>query len=402
MKKLLTLLLFIYSLNANVLQETIDKAPSGATIKLYSGLYSGNITIDKPITIVGVEDGVIIDGGGVGNVVNIKSSDVTLNNLTIQNSGSLMYRLDSGIHIEKAKNINITKCKILDSLYGIDLYMVEDSSIKNNFITSKDYDISLRGDALKIWHSHNNLISHNTITKSRDVTLNYSHNNTFKNNNISNSRFAIKIDLSKETLIEENSFKYNSVSLMMMMCENSKILNNSILSSNGAAGIGVMLQGGSTLFDSNRVRYNAKAIYIDSNPNEQTIKRYISNNDISYNKEAIGFHMTIRQNSITNNIFEGNIDDIVKGSAGYETMLNIVEHNYWDRYAGFDKNDDNIGDNSFIVYQYADRLWHYNNKVKFFYGSPIMSMLNFLAQVAPFIEPNFLLEDSKPLVRKLK
>lgn len=402
MKKLLTLLLFIYSLNANVLQETIDKAPSGATIKLYSGLYSGNITIDKPITIVGVEDGVIIDGGGVGNVVNIKSSDVTLNNLTIQNSGSLMYRLDSGIHIEKAKNINITKCKILDSLYGIDLYMVEDSSIKNNFITSKDYDISLRGDALKIWHSHNNLISHNTITKSRDVTLNYSHNNTFKNNNISNSRFAIKIDLSKETLIEENSFKYNSVSLMMMMCENSKILNNSILSSNGAAGIGVMLQGGSTLFDSNRVRYNAKAIYIDSNPNEQTIKRYISNNDISYNKEAIGFHMTIRQNSITNNIFEGNIDDIVKGSAGYETMLNIVEHNYWDRYAGFDKNDDNIGDNSFIVYQYADRLWHYNNKVKFFYGSPIMSMLNFLAQVAPFIEPNFLLEDSMPLVRKLK
>ncbi|EQB40599.1 hypothetical protein M947_01990 [Sulfurimonas hongkongensis] len=402
MKKLLTLLLFIYNLDAGLLQDAIDKAPSGSTLKLYSGVYSDNIIIVKPLTIIGVEDGVVIDGGGVGNVISIKSSNVTLSNLTIQNSGSLMHSLDSGIKVEKAKNIHITKCKILDSLYGIDMYMVQDSSIKENFIHSKDIEISLRGDALKIWHSHNNLISKNTITNSRDITLNYSHDNIIEDNNISNSRFALKVAHSKNTLIKKNSFRYNSVSLIMMMSEHSKIINNSILSSNGAAGIGVMLQGGSTIFDSNRLRYNAKGIYIDSNPNEKEMKRYITNNDISYNKEAIGFHMTIRQNTITNNIFEGNIDDIVKGTAGYKTMLNRVEYNYWDRYAGFDTDGDNIGDNSFLIYQYADRLWHYNNKVKFFYGSPIMSMLNFLAQVAPFIEPNLLLEDSKPLVERLK
>jgi len=403
MKKLLLLLLFIYTLNASVLQEAIDKAPSGATLNLYSGVYSGSITIVKPITIIGAQDGVVIDAGGTGNVVNIKSSNVTLSNLTIQNSGSLMYSLDSGIHIEKAKNINIINCKILDSLYGIDMYMVQNSTFKENFISSKDFDIALRGDALKIWHSHNNLISHNTITKTRDITLNYSHNNTIKNNHISNSRFALQIAYSKNNLIEKNSFKYNSVSLMLMMNENSKIINNSILSSNGAAGIGVMLQGGSDIiFDSNTLRYNAKGIYIDSDPNEQTIKRYIRNNDISYNKEAIRFHLTIRQNTITNNIFEGNIDDIVKSTAGYKTMLNVVEYNYWDRYAGFDTDGDNIGNNSFLIYQYADRLWHYNNKVKFFYGSPLMTMLNFLAQVAPFIEPTMLLEDSKPLVERLK
>jgi len=403
MNKFFTLLLFIYTLNASVLQDAIDKAPVGATLKLYAGVYKANITIKKPLTIIGVEDGVIIDGGGVGNVVNIKSSNVTLHNLTIQNSGSLMYLLDSGIQIEKAKNVNITNCKILNSLYGINIYMVQDSTIKENFINSKDFDISLRGDALKIWHSHNNTITQNTITKTRDITLNYSHDNTIQNNHISNSRFALKVAYSKNTLIEKNSFRYNSVSIMLMMSENSKIINNSILSSNGAAGIGVILQGGSDItFDSNTIRYNAKGIYIDSDPNEQTIKRHITNNDISYNKEAIRFHLTIRQNTITNNVFEGNIDDIIKSTAGYKTMLNVVEYNYWDRYAGFDTDGDNIGDNSYKVYQYTDRLWHYNNKVKFFYGSPIMSMLNFLAQVAPFIEPTLLLEDSKPLVRRLK
>ncbi|MCK9490984.1 MAG: nitrous oxide reductase family maturation protein NosD [Sulfurimonas sp.] len=402
MRKFLLFLLFIYTLNASSLQEAIDKAPVGATLKLYSGVYSGNIIITKPLTIVGVEDGVIIDGGNVGSVITIKSSNVSLSKLIIQNSGSLMYSLDSGIKIEKAKNINISNCKILDSLYGIDMYMVQNSTIKENFISSKDFDIALRGDALKIWHSNNNLITKNTITKTRDINLNYSHDNIILNNNITNSRFALKIAHSKNTLIEKNIFKYNSVSIIMMMNENSKIISNSILSSNGAAGIGVILQQGSTIFDSNKLRYNAKAIYIDSNPNEQSIKRYITNNDISYNKEAIGFHMTIRQNKITNNVFEGNIDDIVKNTAGYKTMLNVVEYNYWDRYAGFDTDGDNIGDNSFLIYQYADRLWHYNNKVKFFYGAPIMSMLNFLAQVAPFIEPIMLLEDTKPLVERLK
>lgn len=402
MKKILLLLLFIYTAHANTLQDAIDKAQAGATIKLYKGVYSGSIVINKPLNIIGVEDGVIINGLGIGNVVAIKSSNVTLNNLSITNSGPLMHSLDSGIHIEKAKNINISNCKILDSLYGIDMYMVQDSTITKNFISSKDNDISLRGDALKIWHSHNNLIAHNTISKSRDATLNYSNNNIIKNNYITDSRFALRVAYSKNTLIEQNNFKYNSVSLMLMMSDDSKITNNSVLSSKGAAGIGVILQGGSNIiFDSNTLRYNAKAIYIDSDLKERSMKRYITNNDISYNKEAISFHLTIRYNTISNNIFEGNIDDIVKSTAGFKTMFNKVEHNYWDRYAGFDANGDNIGDNTYKIYQYVDRLWHYNNKVKFFYGSPIMSMLDFLAQVAPFIEPTLLLEDSKPLVEKI-
>ena len=83
---------------------------------------------------------------------------------------------------------------------------------------------------------------------------------------------------------------------------------------------------------------------------------------------------------------------------------NIIEQNSTaikylkNRYTGFDTNGDNIGDTSHKMYQYADRLWHYNNKVKFFYGSPVMTLLNFLAQVAPFIDPILLLEDSKPIV----
>nr|WP_321265966.1 nitrous oxide reductase family maturation protein NosD [uncultured Sulfurimonas sp.] len=401
MRKLLILTFFVSSLYSNILQKTIDSAPDGATLKLPSGIYEGNIIINKPLNIIGNTDNVIINGNGIGKIITINSANVTLKNLTIKNSGSNMHSLDSAIFINKSKNVTISGCSISDSLYGIDMFMVENSIITDNYITSKDNEISLRGDALKIWHSHNNLISNNTITNSRDINLNYSNNNKVINNNISNSRFALSISYSKNNLIKENIFKYNSVSLILTMNEDTSIIKNSILSSKGAAGIGVMLQSGSnTIFDSNILRYNAKGIYIDSKLNETNMKRFITNNDISYNKEAIHFHLTIRHNTFTNNIFEGNIDDIVKSTAGFKTMFNKVKNNYWDRYTGFDSNKDNIGDTSHKIYQYADRLWQYNNKVKFFYGSTVLQLLDFMAQVAPFVEPILLLEDTKPLVIK--
>lgn len=398
MKKLLFLIFFICALDANILQETIDNAPFGATLKLSAGIYKGNIIINKPLTILGKEDGVVIDGGGVGKVITINSPNVVLKNLTIQNSGKQMHNLDAAIYINKSKNSEISNCKIIDSLYGIDMLMVENSLISNNYISSYANEIGLRGDAIKIWHSHNNTINDNTIDKVRDVTMNYSNNNTITNNKISNSRFALQIAHSEQNIIKENAFRYNSVSLMLMMTKDTKVTNNSIQSSKGAAGIGVLLKGGDNLlFEYNKLKYNAKGIYIDSKWTEMGMKRFIVNNDISFNKEAIHFHLTIRNNTFTHNKFIGNIDDIVKSTAGFETKSNLVEYNYWDRYTGFDTNEDNIGDTSHKMYQYADRLWHYNNKVKFFYGSPIMALLNFMAQVAPFIDPILMLEDKKPI-----
>jgi nitrous oxidase accessory protein len=94
----------------------------------------------------------------------------------------------------------------------------------------------------------------------------------------------------------------------------------------------------------------------------------------------------------------GNIEDIVNDSRGGKTNENDIVGNYWDNYEGFDKNNDNVGDTPHRVYQYADQLWVYNSDVKFFYGSPVISLLNFLAKLAPFSKPLFLMEDKYPIV----
>ena len=400
MKIFLLLIFCIYSLYSSILQDAIDDAPPYAVLKLPDGIYKGSVVIDKPLTIMAKDKNAIIDGDGVGNIITIKSSNVILKNLTIQNSGDQIYSLDSAIFIDKAKKIQIQNCKILDSLYGINMLMVEDSVISDNYITSKNHDISLRGDALKIWHSNNIIIKNNTINRSRDATLNYSNNNEIFDNTFTNSRFALHISHSKNNNIKNNIYKYNSVGIILSGAKNTKVLNNSIKSSTGAAGMGVVLQGVFDFeFKNNILMFNAKGIYIDSKATEVGIHRKIINNKISFNKEAMRFHLTIRNNMVVNNEFIGNIDDIVKGTAGYKTADNIIKNNYWDRYTGFDKDGDNIGDTSHKIYQYADQLWHYNHKVKFFYGSVVMSLLNFLSQLAPFIEPVLLLEDSSPTVK---
>ena len=96
----------------------------------------------------------------------------------------------------------------------------------------------------------------------------------------------------------------------------------------------------------------------------------------------------------------GNIEDVVNDSKRDRTQDNDIVGNYWDSYTGFDNNGDGIGDTPHKVYRYADQLWLYNNNVKFFYGSPVISLLNFLAKLAPFSKPLFLMEDKKPKMAK--
>jgi len=120
MKFYLLLLVFASYLVANPLQEAIDTATPYSTLKLPSGTYKGNITVNKPLTIIGKGKDIVIRGSGNGSVITITSSHVSIKNLIISGSGERMDRIDSGISIKKAKQCEISNCKILDCLYGID------------------------------------------------------------------------------------------------------------------------------------------------------------------------------------------------------------------------------------------------------------------------------------------
>lgn len=394
------ILIFSTSLMANLLQETIDKSPSGSILKLPKGVYKGSITIDKPLSIIGIEDGVVIDGEGNGTVIKVTSSYVTLKNLKVTNSGALHHQLDAGITMNDAKQNEISDCVIDDCLFGIDLQQVDNSIISNNRITSKDFDLGLRGDGLRLWYSNDNLVKKNSLIKSRDMVVWYSHGNIIEENYGEYCRYSLHFMYAGKNYVRNNSYKFNSVGIFFMYSQDTVATGNIVKSSLGATGMGIGLKDVSNFtIKDNTMIYCAQGLYIDRSPFEPDTNNTIIGNKILYNAEALHFHSLSENNIIKDNVIMGNIEDIVNDSRGSKTNENLIVGNYWDNYAGFDKDGDNIGDTPHRVYQYADQLWVYNPDVKFFYGSPVISLLNFLAKLAPFSKPLFLLEDEKPKVR---
>jgi len=387
-------------LNANVLQDAIDNAPEGSILKLPAGVYKGKIVINKPLTIIGKENGVIIDGEGEGTVIKTTGSFITLKNLRITNSGNQHHKLDAGIAMENGKQCEITNVSIDNCLFGIDLQLINNSIISNNHITSKNVDLGLRGDGLRLWYSNDNLIKKNSLVKSRDMVVWYSHGNLIEENSGKWGRYSLHFMYAGKNLVRNNTYKFNSVGIFFMYSQDTIATGNLIQSSLGATGMGLGLKDVSNFtIKDNTIIYCAQGLYIDRSPFEPDTNNWITGNKVLYNSEALHFHSLSENNIIKDNTIMGNIEDIVNDSRGSKTNENEIEGNYWDNYTGFDRDDNNIGDTPHKVYQYADQLWVYNPNVKFFYGSPVISLLNFLAKLAPFTKPLFLLEDKKPKVR---
>jgi len=400
LKVLLLNLIFVTLVNANVLQDAIDNSPEGSILKLPAGVYRGNIVINKPLTILGKEDGVIIDGEGSGTVITVNSSYVTLKNLKIIGSGDRHEKVDGAVSFSNGIQCEISNCIIQDCLFGIDMKMMRNSIVSNNKISSKDLDLGLRGDGLRIWYSHDNIIKGNSLVKSRDMVVWYSHGNEITGNSGEYCRYSLHFMYAGKNIVKNNHYQFNSVGIFFMYSKDTVAIGNTIKSSLGATGMGIGLKDVSNfILKDNTVIYCAQGIYIDRSPLEPDTHNWIEDNKILYNAEALHFHSMSEDNILKNNTIMGNIEDIVNDSRGSKTNKNEILGNYWDNYEGFDRDGDNIGDTPHKVYQYADQLWIYNPDVKFFYGSPVISMLNFLAKLAPFTKPLFLLEDKKPIVR---
>ena len=402
MKYIFLIILTTLLLSANALQSAINKAKPNSIIELGDGIYEGGITISKPLKIIGKKDAkVIIKNSNIGTIINIKSSNILLQNLTIKGSGHRKEVLDSGIKGEHINNITIKNCHIKDVLYGINLSSVKNLKILSNYISSKDEKRALRGDGIKLWYAKNVLIKNNTIKKARDTHIDRSSNIIIKDNRYIDNRFAIHFEYSKKIFVEGNIFQYNDVDILTEATKDLKILNNRLLSGKGTARIAIVLKGGSNiLVEKNIIKYNAKGLYVDAKPSKlKKTKRYIISNEISYNLEGIHFHTIIANNVIKYNKIYNNLEDITKDVIGYKNINNVVEYNYWGAYRGFDKNHDNIGDTPYIIKRYLDKLWSYNHKIKFFYGSVVIALANFLCEIAPFSEPEFILEDKKPIFK---
>ncbi len=381
--------------HANPLQELIDATPEGETLVPPAGTYYGSVIIENAITLDG-QGKVTIDAQGKGTVILLDTDGASVRNLTLINSGGSHNEIDSGVQVRG--NFNVIKDNIIeDCLFGIDLGQSNNNIIKRNSISSKDNELGLRGDSIRLWYSFYNQVTDNTITKTRDMVVWYSKDNTISGNKLVGGRYALHFMYSQENIVENNHYTNSSVGIFLMYSDGVKIINNYIANSQGTTGMGVGLKESSNvLIKGNRILYNSTGIYSDVSPYQPDTTNLMEDNLIAYNSIGLLFHNDWTGNIARNNSFEGNMNQVVVLGGG-SAKRNVWEGNYWDDYVGFDTNNDGIGDTPYQTFDYADRLWMDVPNARFFKGTPILEFIDFLERLAPFTEPVLLIEDKAPL-----
>jgi len=383
--------------NQVFLNTLLKKLKPGDTLKLKPGFYTGPATIKVP--------NVVIDGGGKAtisgmaneSVIYVKADSVTIMNLHITNSGDSPDRLDAGVKIIEANHTIVQNCLIEECLFGVDIFKSDGVIVEHNDITSiSRKPLALKGDAIRLWYSTNNRIMFNYWHGVRDMVVWYSSGNHFEGNKGVGNRYSIHFMYAHNNRIHNNEFYNNSVGVFLMYSEQTILSENLIQGSVGSTGMCLGLkETSSNQILNNRFLYSAYGIHFDVSPFVTEKINTVVGNEIAFCNVGMLFHSDLEGNLVKGNYLHDNLTQVY--TRGKTANGNKFEGNYWSDYQGYDKDEDNIGDVPYSLYSYSEHLWAFNKNVKFFYGAPILEVLDFLERLAPFSKPKFVLRDKKPL-----
>ena len=377
-------------------QALVDEAEPGSALSPPAGVYAGPVIVDKPLDIDGRGE-VTIDGGGEGTVVILDTDGATLRGLRLTGSGDSHNDLDAGVQVRG--NFNVVKDNVIDdSLFGVDLQQSENNIVRRNRISSKDVPLGIRGDAIRLWYSFGNRVEDNEVVDSRDIVIWYSRDNVIRGNSARGGRYSMHFMYSQYNLVEDNDFRGNSVGIFLMYSDGVVVRRNHISHAVGATGVGIGFKETSDVeIADNEILYCATGLHLDVSPYQPDTTNRIHGNLIAYNGIGIQFLNDWKGNRFENNLLKGNLTQVAV-LGGKTARRNEWRGNYWDDYEGFDADRDGVGDTPHEQYAYADRIWMDVPAARFFKGSPMLEVLDFLERLAPFTEPDLMLSDAEPLM----
>lgn len=382
------------------LADAVQAAADGDRIEVRGGVYPGGLIIDKSIELIGVDDPVI-DGSGDGTLIAVTAPDVTIDGFTLRNSGTSHDKEDSAILVD-APGVTVVNNTLEDVLFGVYLRQAPDSVIRNNTIAALPVDVAMRGDGIRVWYSDNVTIDGNTATDGRDMILWYSNDAVVINNAFDRNRYGMHLMFSDRAVIEDNSMDGNTIGLYVMYSRDVRIVGNSLSNNIGATGGGLGLKDvDGALVEGNRFVNNQTGIQIDTSPREPNIEHYFIGNVIAFNDIGVALQPAVRHNTFLDNSFIDNTEHVNvlgRGELRDITWAEDGRGNFWSDYAGYDANDDGIGDLPYVSQQLFDSLLSDHPELRIFAYSPASMAIDFAAKAFPSFRPSVKFEDPNPLM----
>lgn len=390
MKHLKTLLLLSLPLQAATwtahpgddLQTTLDTLANGDTLLIGSGEYTGSLLIDRSVTLRG-EGYPIINGEQRGNVIRITASNVHLQDLKIQWSGTRLLEDEAGVKIE-GDDVIVRGCRITDTLHGIYVKGGKRVTIRDNFIRGrKDLTEALRGNGIHLWNTDHNLIRNNEVEYARDgIYFSFADKTDVVNNRIHNLRYGLHYMYSDDNSFRDNIFENNVAGAALMYSKRINFTGNIFAHNRGFRAYGILFQSCDYCrADNNLITDNTKGLHFDaSNYNEL---RY---NDVVENDIAVHINASCEENRLSGNNFISNLSDLVVDAKGYPNYWSEGGRgNYWSDYPGYDLDGDAIGDIPHRLQNTFEFLEGDYPEVRLYLFSPAAQLLAIAEQVFPIL-----------------
>lgn len=382
------------------IDEALEAANDGDTIEVHGGEHLTPVVIEKSVRLIGL-DNPIIDGHGEGTLIFIHAPDVTLQGFTVRNSGNVQHREDAAVDITGPRAI-IENNHFEDVLYGIFFASAPDGIARNNTIYGKGDDPAMRGDSIRVWYSDNVQILDNYVEHSRDTVIWYSDNIVIMGNTFIDNRYGLHFMYNNSAQVEHNVFENNSVGAFMMYSTDPHIKDNIFAYNRGPSGYGLAMKDmDEVVATDNFFVGNRAGLYLDNSPALYEIYNRFENNVFAYNDVGTTTLPAVERNIFTGNSFLENTQQI--SIRGREVVSrNIWSEdgvgNYWSDYAGYDKNDDGVGEAPYKSDKLFENMMDEYPVIQLFTYSPAAQAIEFTGSAFPLIRPQPRLIDDAPLM----
>ncbi|MGE7774267.1 nitrous oxide reductase family maturation protein NosD [Chitinophaga sp. NPDC101104] len=380
----------------SLLQHALDRTRPGDTVIVAPGHYlQHEIVIRTPITLIG-ENFPVFDGENKYQLFVIAASGVSMQGITVQNTGRSSMVDMAGIRLQNAARVRVSNCKVLNTTYGIYLQNSKYCVIENNEIRSSATDELQAGNGVHAWKSDSLLIRDNNISGHRDgIYFEFVTGSAIIGNvSTNNVRYGLHFMFSHNDGYSRNTFRHNGAGVAVMYSKKVIMTGNTFSEHWGDASYGILLKDISdSRIEHNTFERNTMGVYM-----EGSSRIHIARNTFSANGWAMRVQASCEGNTIeTNNFLDNSFDVATNGTL----MLNAWRNNYWDKYEGYDLNRDGTGDVPYHPVSVYSILSERIPSTMILYRSFLTNIVDQAEKIMPSIIPDQLRDDS-PQTKKWK
>ncbi len=380
---------------ARTIGQALSIASPGDTIRVESGIYrEKNIVIDKPVVLLGI-DYPVLDGEHKYEIISVKANNVTIKGFRIENTGVSSLEDIAAVKIYSCRNVTVSGNIFKDTFFGIYSQSSANCLFENNKLTASAKTEQASGNGIHCWKSDSLRIIGNTITGHRDgIYFEFVTNSViWRNDSHNNMRYGLHFMFSNNDAYISNIFRNNGAGVSVMFTHGVKMFNNYFEENWGDAAYGIFLKEISDSYIiGNKFLRNTSGIFM-----EGASRVRVEKNEFKDNGWAMKIQASSMDNVITNNNFLGNTFDV--GTNG-TLVMNTFDHNYWDKYEGYDLNRDNIGDVPFRPVSLYSMIVEKNPPAMMLYRSFMTTLLDKSEKILPTLTPENL-KDNFPLMKPL-